>query len=43
MERGGTASILSPFLEGIKEAGADVELLYLHKLKIESCLACGTC
>jgi len=43
MEKGGTASILTPFLEGMEEAGAEVELLYLHKLKIGPCLGCGTC
>ena len=43
MESGGTASILNPFLEGMREAGADVELFYVHKLKINPCLGCGTC
>lgn len=43
MERGGTASILTPFLEGMEEAGAEVELIYLRKLDINPCLGCGTC
>lgn len=43
MEKGGTASILTPFLDGMVEAGAKVDLLYLHKLKIGPCLGCGTC
>jgi len=38
MERGGTALILNPFLGGLEEAGAEVELIYVHKLKIEPCL-----
>ena len=43
MENGGTASILTPFLEGMIDAGAEVELLYLRKMKIGPCLGCGTC
>jgi multimeric flavodoxin WrbA len=38
MEKGGTALILGPFLNGMEEAGAEVELIYVHKLKIEPCL-----
>ena len=30
MEKGGTATILTLFLDGIKEAGANVELLYIQ-------------
>lgn len=37
MERGNTALILDPFLEGMGEAGADVELFYTRKLKINPC------
>lgn len=37
MDKGITAEILSPFLEGMKEAGADVELFYTKKLKINPC------
>ena len=43
MERGGTASILNPFLGGMEEAGAEVELIYLQGLDINPCLGCGTC
>lgn len=51
MDKGNTAKILNPFLEGLKEAGANVELLYTAKLNIEPCsgdLSCwfvnpGTC
>ncbi|MGQ9477992.1 MAG: flavodoxin family protein [Candidatus Bipolaricaulia bacterium] len=38
MEKGGTALILNPFLEGLEEAGAEVELIYVHKLRVEPCL-----
>jgi multimeric flavodoxin WrbA len=37
MDEGNTAMILSPFLEGMKEAGAIVELFYTRKLKIGPC------
>ncbi|HET6420784.1 MAG TPA: flavodoxin family protein [Geobacteraceae bacterium] len=43
MEKGNTAAILMPFLEGIKDAGADIEIYYTHELRINSCqgdLAC---
>ncbi len=34
---GNTAMILNPFLEGMKEAGADVDLFYTRKVKIGPC------
>jgi len=37
MDKGNTAVILSPFVEGMREAGAEVELLYTRKLKIKPC------
>lgn len=37
MEKGNTAVILNPFLDGIREAGADVELFYTKKLDIKPC------
>ncbi len=51
MERGNTAAILLPFLEGIEKAGAEVDLFYTRNLQIHPCqgdLACwantpGTC
>ncbi len=43
MEKGNTALILAPFLEGMKEVGAEVELLYTKKLKINPCLGCFNC
>ena len=51
MEEGNTAMILNPFLEGMKEAGSEVEVFYTRKLKIGACngdMSCwfvnpGTC
>ncbi len=43
MDKGNTAVILMPFLEGIKDAGAEVEIYYTHELRINPCqgdLAC---
>ena len=37
MEKGNTAAILNPFLEGMREAGAEVEILYTKKLDINPC------
>jgi multimeric flavodoxin WrbA len=37
MDKGNTAMILTPFLEGMREAGAEVELFYTKKLKINPC------
>lgn len=37
MDKGNTALILTPFLEGMREAGAEVELFYTKKLKINPC------
>jgi multimeric flavodoxin WrbA len=51
MDEGNTAMILNPFLEGMKEAGSEVEVFYTRKLKIGACngdMSCwfknpGTC
>jgi multimeric flavodoxin WrbA len=37
MDDGNTAMILNPFMEGMKEAGANVEIFYTRKLKIGPC------
>lgn len=37
MGKGNTALILDPFLEGMMETGADVELFFTRKLKIKPC------
>jgi len=41
--KGNTALILDPFLEGLRDAGADVELLYTGDLDIKPCLGCFGC
>jgi multimeric flavodoxin WrbA len=41
--KGNTALILGPFLDGLREAGADVELLYARDLAINPCLGCFGC
>ena len=38
-----TSVILNPFLEGMKEAGADVNLVHAKELDINPCLGCWTC
>jgi multimeric flavodoxin WrbA len=37
MDKGNTALILGPFLEGMREVGAEVELFYTKRLKINPC------
>jgi multimeric flavodoxin WrbA len=37
MDKGNTAMILDPFLEGMRDSGADVDLFYTRELKIEPC------
>ncbi|MFI5111221.1 MAG: flavodoxin family protein [Terriglobales bacterium] len=43
MDKGNTALILAPFLDGLREAGADVDLLYTSKLNIHPCLGDFNC
>ncbi len=38
MEKGNTAHVLKPFLEGMTEAGASVELFYAKRLNVKPCL-----
>ena len=40
MEKGYTALILTPFIEGMTDAGAEVKLFYPRRLKIKPC-TCG--
>jgi multimeric flavodoxin WrbA len=42
-EKGNTALILTQFLDGMKLAGAEVELLYTKKMKINPCLGEYNC
>ena len=43
MERGNTALLLSPFLDGMREEGWVVELIYTSRLHVKSCLGDGAC
>jgi len=38
MDEGNTALILDPFLDGMKESGAEVEVFYTNNLKINPCM-----
>ncbi|MEM3712590.1 MAG: NAD(P)H-dependent oxidoreductase [Thermoproteota archaeon] len=42
-KNGNTDRILQSFLQGVREAGAEVETIYLKDLKINPCLGCFTC
>jgi multimeric flavodoxin WrbA len=37
MEKGRTARILTPFLEGMEKAGATVDLFYARRLNVTPC------
>ena len=38
-----TSIILNPFLEGMKDAGAEVDIVHAKELDISPCLGCWTC
>ena len=40
---GNTAAMVNAFAEGAKEAGHEVEILHVGKMKIGGCLACEYC
>jgi multimeric flavodoxin WrbA len=40
MDKGATALLLTPFLQGTVDAGCDVELLYASRLQVKPC-SCG--
>jgi multimeric flavodoxin WrbA len=42
-DRGATAGVLKPFMEGMESAGANVELVNLPRLKINPCRGCFDC
>ncbi len=42
-DRSNTSIILKPFLEGMKDAGAELELFYTDELDINCCQACFNC
>jgi multimeric flavodoxin WrbA len=43
MEKSNTSLILDPFLDGLKDAGASVELHYTRKLNVNPCQGCRVC
>ncbi len=43
MQQGMTHALLEPFFEGAKEAGAEVDYVFLQKQKIGYCLGCYKC
>jgi multimeric flavodoxin WrbA len=43
MQNGNTALILNPFLQGMKQAGAEVDLYYTKNMKINPCQADYAC
>jgi multimeric flavodoxin WrbA len=43
MEKGNTALLLRPFLDGMREEGCDVELVYTCKLRVKPCLGDRAC
>jgi multimeric flavodoxin WrbA len=43
MERGNTALLLNPFLEGMREEGCDIELIHTCKLHVRPCLGDRAC
>ncbi len=43
MDKGNTQLVLGPFLDGMREAGADVDLFYTTKLTIKPCLGDLAC
>lgn len=38
-----TEMLLEPFIQGMKDASAEVEVVYLRKKKIQNCIGCYTC
>ncbi len=38
-----TAAMVNAFEEGAKEAGHDVEILHVGRMKIDGCLGCEYC
>ena len=40
---GNTAAMINAFAEGAKEAGHEVEILHVGRMKIAGCMGCGYC
>ena len=43
MEKGNTALLLGPFLDGVREAGAEADLVCVRRLDIKPCTGCFSC
>lgn len=43
MEKGNTALLMAPFLEGMREEGCEVELFYTCRLRVKPCLGDRAC
>jgi multimeric flavodoxin WrbA len=43
MDKGNTALILNPFLKGMKDSGAEVELFFTYRMKINPCRGESNC
>jgi len=43
MEKGNTALLLAPFLDGAREAGAEVDMVCVRRLDIKPCTGCFNC
>ncbi len=43
MKKGMTHILLENFLDGAREAGAEVETIFLHEKKIDYCISCFNC
>lgn len=43
MKKGMTSRLMDNFLEGAKDAGAEIETVYVQKLKINYCIGCFGC
>jgi multimeric flavodoxin WrbA len=42
-EKGYTAAVLKPFIDGVKQAGASVDLLYAKRLNVNPCVGDFSC
>ncbi|MFW9961338.1 MAG: flavodoxin family protein [Candidatus Thorarchaeota archaeon] len=42
-DRGATGGVLVPFIEGMKDAGAEVDIIYTRNLDIGDCRGCFNC
>jgi len=43
MKSSSTYNMLKPLLEGMEDAGAEIELIHIRKLNLEFCTGCFTC